>query len=192
MGGGYLTEALRFVLDTFLGLFVLAVLLRFWFQLLRADFYNPVSRFLVTITSPVLAPLRRFIPGLWGIDLAAVVLLVALASLRVFLRLLLLGVTGKPAGIVLLGIAELLSLSVWIFLIAIFIRVILSWVAPQTYNPTSALVVGLTEPVLRPARRWTPALPGLDLAPLFAAVGLYLLILLVVRPLTDLALWLIR
>ena len=89
MGGGYLAEALRFVLDTFLGLFILAVLLRFWFQLLRADFYNPVSRFLVTITSPILVPLRRLIPGLWGIDLAAVVVLVALAALRVFLRLLL-------------------------------------------------------------------------------------------------------
>ena len=77
----YFSDAGLFLIDTVLGFYILIVMLRFLLQLTRADFYNPISQFVVKITNPPLTRLRRVIPGFWGIDLAAVVLLIALESL---------------------------------------------------------------------------------------------------------------
>ena len=81
----YLSDAALFLVDTILGIYILLVLLRFLLQLVRADFYNPISQFIVRATNPPLVRLRRFIPGLWGVDLAALLLLVAMEALRISL-----------------------------------------------------------------------------------------------------------
>ena len=117
--GNYLLDAGVFLLDTVVSLYILAVLLRFLLQLARADFFNLMAQFLVKVTTPTLKPLRRFIPGLWGIDLAAVALLLLLEGLLVFLvgpgshPMLQLGlVFGQPprvAGLIVLTVAELLK-----------------------------------------------------------------------------------
>jgi YggT family protein len=186
MGGGYLGQAGLFLVETVFGLYILAVLLRFLFQLVRADFYNPISQFLVTVTNPPLRPLRRLVPGLWGVDLAAVVLLVALSVLKIYLLLFLSGQAAHPAGVVVLAVADLISTVVWIFIIAVFIRVILSWVNPGGYNPALGLLYSLTEPLMRPARRLLPPVGGLDLSPIVVFVLLYLSRFLIVAPLMDL------
>ena len=72
MTGQYLANSAAFLIQTLFGLYILAVLLRFLFQLLRAHFRNPVSQFIVTVTNPALRPLRRFIPGYAGIDIASI------------------------------------------------------------------------------------------------------------------------
>ena len=187
MNGGYIGNAGLFLVQTGFGLYILAIMLRFLLQWVRADFYNQIVQILVKITNPLLVPLRRLGPGLYGIDLAAVVLMLALQMLELFLMAYLLGGSLPPATLLLGTIAKLLGLLVGVYFWMILIQVILSWVNPQTYNPAIGLVHSLTEPVLKPVRRLMPDLGGLDLSPLLVVVGLQMLRLLVITPLRDLA-----
>ncbi len=185
MGANPISQALVFLLDMLLGLYILAVLLRFLFQVVRADFYNPFSQALVTITNPTLAPLRRMIPGLYGIDVAAIVLLLILQCLKNFIIWLIQGVQPKVMGLAVVSAIELFQLTLWVFIIAIFIRVILSWVSPYAahQNPVVGLLNNLTDPLMRPARQVIPPMGGLDLSPIAVFILLYLTIILIVKPL---------
>ena len=183
--GNYFGDAGSFLIDTVIGLYILAVMLRFLLQWVRADFYNPVSQFLVTVTNPPLVFLRRFIPGFFGADLAPIVLLMVLSIAKIYLIAWIAGVTLQFSGVVLLAIGELFQLAVWIFIITLFIRVILSWIQPGGYNPVLGLINHLTEPLMAPARRLIPPFGGLDLSPIVVFIFLYLTLMLVVRPILD-------
>lgn len=184
---GYLTNPVEFLLTTLFQLYITVVMLRFLLQWVRADFYNPVSQFLVKVTNPPLKPLRRIIPGWGGLDIAAIVLMVALQVISLLLVLLLRG-KGIPVGtLVLWSVAELVSLAFNVFIFAIIIQVILSWVNPGHYNPVSSLLYSLTEPLLRPARRMLPPISGIDLSPLLVLLALQVLKMLIVPPLMHLA-----
>jgi YggT family protein len=186
MGGGYLNEALRFLIRTLFELYIVAVALRFLFQWVRADFYNPISQFLVKVTNPPLRPLRRVIPGYAGIDLASVVLMIALKALEIaVLSLIAAGSVPAPAGLLVISLAEILRLIIWIFIIAILIQVVLSWVNPGAYNPATVLLFRLTEPMLAPARRLIPPVGGLDLSPIAVFIFLQLTLILLVKPLAH-------
>ena len=174
MGGGYFGNAGVFLINTVFGTYILIVMLRFLLQLVRGDFYNPVSQFLVKATSPVLVPLRRVIPGLFGIDFASVLLLLVLQISQIVLVGLIKGYAFQPLGLVVMSIAELASLTLNIFFFSILIQVILSWVNPGSYNPITALLYGLNEPLLRPARRLIPPVSGFDFSPLVVGVALKL------------------
>ena len=180
MGPGYFTNPLEFVINTLFSLYVLALMLRFLLALVRADFYNPVSQFLVRITNPVLLPLRRLIPSVGGIDMASLVLILAVQMLGIALILLLRGGGVGIQALVFISLAEVVDLAFKVFIYGIVIQAILSWVNPGAYNPAVNLLHSLTEPVLRPARRLLPPISGLDLSPLLAILGLEVLRRLVV------------
>ncbi len=185
MAGGYFADAGLFLVDTVLGLYILIVLLRFLFQLARADFYNPLSQFIVKASNPPLARLHQLIPSLWGIDLGAIVLLLILEGLRLALTSLMLGHTPRVGGVLILSIGELLKLAVYVVVFSIFVRALLSWVSSGTGNPMARLLGSFTEPLLAPARRLLPATGGLDLSPILVFVALMLILKLVVRPILD-------
>ena len=180
MGPGYFTNPLEFVINTLFSLYVLALMLRFLLAWVRADFYNPVSQFLVKITNPVLLPLRRLIPPVGGIDMASVVLILAVQMLGIALILLLRGGGIGIQALVFISLAEVVDLAFKVFIYGIVIQAILSWVNPGAYNPAVNLLHSLTEPVLRPARRLLPPISGLDLSPLLAILGLEVLRRLIV------------
>lgn len=186
MNGSYFSNAGVFLIQTVFGMYILAVLLRLLLQIVRADFYNPFSQFLVKITNPVLVPLRRVIPGLFGVDLAAVLLLLALQMAKLALIGLLINQGWNLGGLLLLAVADLLALLLNVFLFSILIQVILSWVRPGEYNPLTALLHHLNEPLLAPARRLLPPISGLDLSPIVVLVALQLASMLVGAPLSDL------
>lgn len=183
MGGSYFTNPIIFLIQVLFGAYILVVMLRFLLQLFRADFYNPISQFVVKVTSPVLHPLRRIIPGVGGIDFASIVLMWLLKALELTLTVLLITGRFNPVGPLLWAIPALVSLAINVFLFAILIQVILSWVNPGAYNPATALLYSLTEPLLRPARRIIPPIGGLDLSPMLVMIGLYLLQMLLMPPL---------
>ncbi|MDH3689447.1 MAG: YggT family protein [Gammaproteobacteria bacterium] len=185
MRGGYVGDAGSFVIDFVLGLYILCVLLRFLFQLTRADFYNPISQFLVKVTNPPLLALRRVIPGMWGIDLASIALLLILSVAKLYLLGIVHGRLPSFAGALTLGVAQLLELTVNVVMVAIIIRIILSWVSPYRANPIAGLLTSLTEPVMAPARRIIPAIGGLDLSPIVVFLALGLVRLLLVVPMID-------
>ncbi len=174
MGASYVTTPLEFLINTLFGLYILLVMLRFLLAAVRADFYNPVSQFLVKVTNPPLLALRRFIPSAGKIDTSSLVLMLALQLLSLILVSLLRGMPLAIWPLLVLSVRELVALALNVFLFSIFIQVIISWVNPGTYNPVVSLLYSLTEPVLRPCRRLLPPISGLDLSPLIALIAIQL------------------
>jgi len=187
MGGSYLGNAGIFIVKTVFGLYLLIVMLRFILQIVRADFYNPVSQFIVKATTPPLKPLRRLIPGIGGVDVASIVLMFAIKMLEIFIVGILIGHFFDIAGLVVRCISDLLDLAVDVFFFSILIQIIISWVNPGAHNPVVSLLHSLNEPILRPARRLLPPMHGFDLSPILAIIALKLMTFLVVYPLRDVA-----
>lgn len=186
MGPGYLAQPAIFLVKVLFGLYATLVVLRFLLQLVRADFYNPLSQFIVTATKPLLNPLRRMIPGVSGIDIASLVLAWFVITLEQLTILALAGTGFQPAGAALLAVPELITLFINVFLFAILIQVIISWINPGSYNPAIGLIHSLTEPLLAPVRRRMPNMGGLDLSPMVVMLGLVLLEMLLIPPVKSL------
>jgi len=180
---GFLQDVGGLLVNVIFGLYIFMLLLRLIFQILRADFYNPMSQAIVKITNPPLLPLRRIIPGLWGIDLASVVLIIILQAVEIWLLLALKGIPVTIPLLLQVTIGYLLKSVIWIFLGAIFIRIILSWIAPAggMRNPVVGLVYSVSEPIMRPARRILPPMAGLDLSPMLVVIVLYILLMAISR-----------
>lgn len=186
--GGHIGNAATFLIETFFGIYILIVMLRLLLQWARADFYNPLSQFIVKATKPVLAPMHRALPTIGRIDLGCVVLLVALQFAELWLVSGLLGQRAGAGAIVVYSLAEIVQLATYVFLFSILIQVILSWISPGAYNPLVGILYSLNEPLLGPARRLVPPIGGLDLSPIAVMVALQLVSILVVGPLRQLAL----
>lgn len=186
--GGYLADALLFVLGTALSLCLLLAALRFLLQTARADTHNPLSQFLLKTTNPPLRPLRRVIPRFAGVDWACVVLMISIKALELALAgLINHGAVMPLASLAVLSAAKVLALLIHILMIVVFTQVILSWLSPGSYNAITALLHQLSEPLLRPARRLLPPIHGIDLSPVIVFVALQLGLILLARPLADLA-----
>ncbi len=180
-----LNNILVYLIQTLLGLFLLAMLLRFLLQLVRADFYNPISQFLVKVSNPLVLPLRKVIPGYAGLDLASLLLAVLLQLLAIVAILLLSG-NGIPSLPLLLiwSILGVISLLVNIYFFALLAMIILSWVAPGSNHPAIYLLYQITEPVMAPLRKLLPPMGGLDFSPILVFV-LINIIQIALRHLAD-------
>jgi YggT family protein len=185
MSGNYLANSAAFIIQTVFSLYILAVMLRFLFQLLRAPFHNPISQFIVTVTNPLLKPLRRIIPGFMGVDMAAVLLMLILQAVEIILILLLYGPLPGPLGVILISIGKLLELAVYIFMFALFARIIIGWINPHLYNHATMLLASLTDFMMQPARRLIPPVGMLDLSPIVLFLLLGLILRLFIQPLLD-------
>lgn len=199
MGSAYLTSPLLLIINTLFDLYVLMVMLRFILQMLRADFYNPISQFIVRVTTPPLKPLRKIIPGMGGQDMAALVLCLLIILIKfIFIRSLGAGViditnvmapigSASVGGLIIIALADMLATFINIFLFAIIIQVILSWVNPGAYNPIIGLISTISRPVMIPIQRFIPPLGGLDLSPLFATLALMVIKMLIIPPIIYIA-----
>lgn len=187
MGSSYMTDPIIFLIDTFVSLYILAVVIRFLLQWTRADFYNPISQFLVKVTHPPLKILRRFVPSIGKIDTSSLVLALGLQVAADFSIFMLKGVTVSVSALIILSFTQLISLLINVFVFAVFARAILSWFDPSGYNPATSLLHHLTEPLLSLCRKIIPDLGGMDLSPLVALVGLQLTKMMLLPPLNELA-----
>ena len=185
--GGHVGTAATFLIETLLGIYILIMMLRLLLQWARADFYNPLSQFIVKATQPVLAPMRGTLPSIGGVDLACVILLVVLQFAELWLVTGLLGHRVAVITLLVLSVAELVQLAIYVFLFSILIQVVLSWISPGSYNPLLGVLHSLNEPLLGPARRIVPPIGGLDLSPIVVMVALQLVAILLVGPLRQLA-----
>ena len=181
-----LSQALILIIQTLGSLYLLIVLLRFILQLVRADFYNPLSQFIVKATHPLLRPMRRIIPSMGTLDLSSLILaLIVQMVLMALILLIAYGTPGNPLLLLVWALIGITGLFLNIFFWALIISVILSWVAPGSHNPGAQLVSHLCEPVLAPFRRLLPNLGGLDISPIFAFLAIKLLDMLVVNNLAT-------
>ncbi|WP_223414018.1 MULTISPECIES: YggT family protein [unclassified Pseudomonas] len=170
-----LNDAAIFIIKTLGSLYLLIVLLRFILQLVRANFYNPLCQFIVKATQPLLKPLRRVIPSMFGLDMSSLVLALIVQILLIAVIVSLKGFMVDWVLLVPWALIALFSLFLNILFYAMIISVILSWVAPGSHNPGAELVAQITEPVLAPFRRIIPNLGGLDISPIFAFIVIQLL-----------------
>ncbi|MGF6224674.1 YggT family protein [Pseudomonas frederiksbergensis] len=170
-----LNDAAIFIIKTLGSLYLLIVLLRFILQLVRANFYNPLCQFIVKATQPLLKPLRRVIPSMFGLDMSSLVLALIVQMVLIAVILLLKGFEVDLLLLVPWALIAVFSLFLSVLFYAMIISVILSWVAPGSHNPGAELVQQITEPVLAPFRRIIPNLGGLDISPIFAFIAIQLL-----------------
>ena len=159
---------LLFLVDILFQLYATALLIRVLLQWVRADFYNPISQFIVKITNPPVKPLRKIIPGFGGIDIATLLLAVIVLAIKVMIVYQ----TLNPLVILLLSSGQALLLLLSIFLYSIIIQAVLSWVNPDPYNPVVSLLNSITFPVLKHFRRLIPPISGMDISPIFAIIAL--------------------
>ena len=177
-----LAEALIFLIQTAAWLFTLALLLRFLLQWARAGARNPVSDFVNAITNFAVRPVRRVVPGLWGLDLATLLLAWLVQFVELFLILELRGFElGPDAGrallaIALLAVVNLARLMLYIVIGVVIVQAVLSWINP--YSPIAPLLNALTRPLFRPFQRVIPPVANVDLSPLFVIIACQLLLML--------------
>jgi YggT family protein len=161
-----------FLIETVFSIYIAIMLLRFILQHVGADFYNPISQFVVKATQPLVSIARRFIPSVRKIDIATLALVLALILIKLVLLLSIAGIPINGAQLLVKTLYDLVSLSFDIFIVALFVQAILSWINPDPYNPVNSLLYNLTLPILRPIRRYVPAIGGLDLSTLVGLIGL--------------------
>ncbi|MBB1274777.1 YggT family protein [Psychromonas sp. SR45-3] len=167
-------NAVNFLIDTLFDLYLMVVLLRVWLQLARADFYNPFSQFIVKATQPIVAPLRRFIPGLGGLDIATILFAFVVAAGKILVLSAILNDSIDPMFILKSALFILITAVFKLLFWILVIRAILSWVS-KGQNPIEAVMIQLTEPLLSPVRRIIPVMGGLDLSMLVVLLGLQFL-----------------
>ena len=161
-----LSDIFTYLIYVFFGLYILAMLLRFLLQAVRADFYNPISQSLVKVTNPLVIPLRKILPGFGGLDLASLLLALILQILMVTLLVLIqTGAMLAPLPLLLVGV---LGLKIYFF--ALLAMIVLSWIAPGGNHPALYLLHQITEPVMAPFRKVLPAMGGLDFSPILVFI----------------------
>lgn len=177
-----LEKALIFLANTVFGLFTMALLLRFYVQWARAAYRNPLSEFLSAFTDFMVLPARRVIPGLWGLDLATLLLawLVQVLELLVILEIKgypFASATGSAyAGLALLAVVSIVKLGLYIVIAVVVIQAVLSWINP--YTPLAPLLNNMTRPFLYIFRKLIPPVGNVDLSPLIVIVICQLLLML--------------
>ena len=178
-----LNGAAIFVIQTLGSLYLLIVLLRFILQLVRANFYNPLCQFIVKATQPLLKPLRRVIPSVFGLDMSSLVLAILVQMVIFAVVLTLSYMSFNILGLLLWAIIGVTALFLKVFFFAMIISVILSWVAPGSVSPGAELVNQITEPALAPFRRFMPSMGGLDISQILAFMVIQLIQSFVIPPL---------
>ncbi len=161
-----------FLIDTLFSIYIAIMLLRFILQQVGADFYNPISQFVVKATQPLVSLFRRFIPSIKKVDTASLVLVFALILIKLVILFSIAGAQINGQMLLIKAVYDLISLTFDIFIIALFVQAILSWVNPDPNHPVSSLLHNLTFPVLRPIKKYIPPISGIDLSTLVALIGL--------------------
>lgn len=150
--------------------------MRFILQLSRADFYNPISQFIVKATNPLLIPLRRIVPSIGGIDTSSIVLAILFQALVISIKMLVVGGgLENPVFILALSAVIMLDVLLKIYFWSLIVMIVSSWVAPGSGHPALVLVNQIVEPIMKPFRKLLPSMGGLDLSPILAFLTIQVL-----------------
>jgi len=181
----YLQNASHFLIQAIIGIAIYAVLLRFWMQWVRADFRNQLGQFIITVTNPIVIPLRKVLPSIGTIDTATIVLALIVSFIKVYAFFALGPYDATPNLIqyAMMSVGVFIKYSIYLFIVCIFAQIIASWVNPHSYNPILSVATSISNPIMAPARRLIPAIGGLDLSPILVLLFLQFSLRLIVAPL---------
>jgi len=189
-----LNNALLFLLQTVLGILTLLFLLRFYFQLTKVSFQNQAAQMIVSLTNFAVKPMRRVMVTLRNLGIAkldistfllAYITQLLLTVLTLWLKDFPLLIAGNSIWLTILSVALIgvISMSITIFLYAVLIQAILSWVNPHT--PIAPILNNLTHPILYFLRRFIPPAGNVDLSPLIFIIAAQLLLVTILIPLEN-------
>jgi YggT family protein len=164
-----------FLVDTVVAFIVFLLLARFHFQWLRVPFRNPVGEFVLALTTWIVLPARRVIPGVAGLDLATLLLAWTLQALGLWIQISISGAQPGPLAIVMVALVDLLRYSLYILVFAVIVQAVMSWINPHA--PLAPVFDAMTRPFLRPLRRFVPPIANVDLTPLILLVFLQVLLI---------------
>ncbi|MBT8124620.1 MAG: YggT family protein [Gammaproteobacteria bacterium] len=162
-----LLDVINYLFHIVVTLYIYAVIIRMLLGLTRADFYNPFSQFILTITNPILTPLRKFIPSIGKVDSSAIALIFILKFAELAINNLLVGKGAISGSLVIPVIFSLANQLINIYLLAIFILVVISWLAPFLQgqsNPIASVLHSITAPIMDPVRKLIPPVGIFDLS----------------------------
>jgi len=171
-----INNVLDFLIHVLFTSYIYAIIIRMLLGLTRADFYNPFSQFILTITNPVLTPLRKIIPSIGKIDTSAILLIFVLKFIELAVRGFLASKQILLSPLIVPSIVGVLNQVINVFIFAIILLVVISWVAPQLHgqtNPITPILRSITEPLIRPARKLIPPIGIFDLSTFAVLIGLY-------------------
>ena len=176
------------MIETLFGFYLFIVLARFWMQWTRSEFRNPIGQFIITVTNPLIVPLRKIIPSVGLTDTASIVLAFIVAFIKTWLLLQLINIQPGLGQIAIYAVGEAIRYSIYLFIFAVIIRVIASWINPYGgYNPMLSPFVSLSEPIMAPARRILPPIGGLDFSVILVIIFLNLSLMLIADPIQGLS-----
>lgn len=182
-----LTNGGLFLIDTLFNLFILFLLIRFWMHICRADFRNAIGNFLVQISNPLLLPFKPMISSSRGFAIAIFCIAVIFTAIKITVLGSIQGQIPSLPGLLVLSIASLIKTSIYVFMGAMIISILSSWLAPQGgYNPLLAIAYKLAEPLASRARKVVPVISGIDLSPILVFIILQLGLIVIVVPLVQL------
>lgn len=182
-----INTALLFLVNTFFSLYLFVLIVRLILVYVGANYFDPLTQFIVKLTNFIVKPLRRLLPNYRGIELSTLLLIVFLELIKFSLiSVLNMGFMPNFMGILLLSFADASKCIIQIFTYAIILQAILSWVQP--YTPLNRSLMQVTSPIMRPVQRIIPLVGGIDISPIFALIMLQLLTILLVNPLFDMGL----
>jgi YggT family protein len=168
-----------FLVSTLFSLYASAIILRFLLGYARADFYNPLSQFLVKITNPVLVPARRFVPSIGKLDTSAVAVAYVLIVIKGVLLNAMIGLNLGIVSLLFKSVGELMTSVIWVYIIGLIIMAVISWIGSAQGNPVLPLINSLTAPLLAPVRKYIPPVGMMDLSPMAVMLGLYILMIII-------------
>ncbi|EKD70153.1 MAG: hypothetical protein ACD_46C00619G0008 [uncultured bacterium] len=180
-----LYDGLLFLINIFFDLYLLVLMIRVLLAWANANYFDPITQFVVKLTDFIVKPVRRIIPNVRGIEVSTLVIILVLEIVK-FLCISLLS-TGMPSiiGLVLLSIADMFKLLIQCFFYGILLQAILSWVQP--HSPVNFLLYQVTSPVMRPFQRVIPPIGGIDISPIAALIFLQFIIIVLINPLMAMA-----
>ncbi|MBA3661380.1 MAG: YggT family protein [Gammaproteobacteria bacterium] len=178
-----LNGALVFLINTLFDLYIFILVIRIILVYTGANYFSPLVQFVVKFTNGLVKPMRRVLPNVGRFELATIVIILLLETLKFVLLILLLGRTPVASGLIFLVLGDTIKLIILTFFYAIILQAILSWVQPR--SPINALLAQLTSPLIRPLQRVIPPVAGVDISPIPALIILQLLIILLVNPLMS-------
>ncbi len=172
-------DAIRYIVDTLLWLLTLAFVLRLLFQWVRADFRDPMADAIVRVTNWLIMPLRKVLPPVGKVDTATVIAVIAVASLRTFVAIAMAGGgSGDVVSFLRITVIDLAGLVLRIYLFALLLYWLTSFVSPGGYAPGVRLLAQLCEPILKPVRRIIPPIGQIDFSVLWVSIVIGALLVL--------------
>jgi YggT family protein len=178
---GTLREALIFLINTVFDLYLFILIIRILLAYAGANYFDPITQFIVKATNFIVKPVRQVIPNYRQIELSTIVIILVLQIIKFILIYLLSFGFPNILGLLVIAFADTLRLVLQTFFYAILLQAVLSWLQPN--SPVSHVLYQITAPVMTPLRRMIPPIGGVDISPIPALIIIQLINILLINQL---------